>query len=144
VKRCVKAHFITLELADLSTCWTWVAELNNDQVQSITQLMQLVRSHCNECSTINAVNKIMTKETAEKFFSNCCNCQNMVRNNTEKPLKFTAERAVTHISHSWMYGKNNNYIIRNPSQMIPQNWLGYTQGHFSLLTWSIQVQKTNG
>ena len=36
-----------------------MTELNNDQVQSITQLMQLVRSQCNECSTINTVNKIM-------------------------------------------------------------------------------------
>jgi len=43
VKRCVKAFFITLELAGLSTHRTSVANLNYDQVQSVTQLMQLVK-----------------------------------------------------------------------------------------------------
>ena len=43
VKICVKAHFITLELAGLSTHRNSMAELNYDQVQSVTQLMQLVK-----------------------------------------------------------------------------------------------------
>ena len=43
MKRCIKAYFITLELVGLRTYRTSLTELNNGQIQLITQLMQLVK-----------------------------------------------------------------------------------------------------